>query len=141
MARLKGAIGRWRARRRALQISYTPSADGRPDPGEVVWAWVPYEEDPRQGKDRPLIVIGRAGRELVAVPLSSQDRTHSRYAREWVAVGPGRWDRSGRVSFAHASRMFRFAPGAVRREGATLSRDRFDAVVERVRELHPGVFG
>ena len=38
--------------------SYEPVADGQPDPGEVVWAWVPYEEDPSQGKDRPVLLIG-----------------------------------------------------------------------------------
>src|SRR3954468_725955 len=40
------------------RLGYAPKADGRPDPGEVVWAWVPYEEDPTQGKDRPVLVIG-----------------------------------------------------------------------------------
>ena len=29
-----------------------------PEPGEVVWTWVPYEEDPTRGKDRPVPVIG-----------------------------------------------------------------------------------
>ncbi|MGL5857645.1 MAG: hypothetical protein ACRC35_04430 [Angustibacter sp.] len=29
-------------------VRYRPIADGLPDPGEVVWAWVPYEEDHRQ---------------------------------------------------------------------------------------------
>ena len=38
--------------------SYAPAPDGEPDPGEVVWAWVPYEEDASRGKDRPVLVIG-----------------------------------------------------------------------------------
>ena len=38
--------------------SYAPEQDGDPDPGEVVWAWIPYEDDPKQGKDRPVIVLG-----------------------------------------------------------------------------------
>ena len=42
-------------------ISYAPHADGQADPGEVVWAWVPYEEDATQGKDRPVLVIGEDG--------------------------------------------------------------------------------
>ena len=42
-----------------LHIEYTPCLDGDPDPGEVVWTWVPYEEDPMQGKDRPVVIIGR----------------------------------------------------------------------------------
>src|SRR4051812_11044880 len=39
-------------------ISYSPEADGSPDPGEIVWTWVPYQEDHSQGKDRPVLVIG-----------------------------------------------------------------------------------
>ena len=33
---------------------YAPEMDGDPDPGEIVWAWVSFEEDSRVGKDRPL---------------------------------------------------------------------------------------
>ncbi|HSO64208.1 MAG TPA: type II toxin-antitoxin system PemK/MazF family toxin, partial [Ornithinibacter sp.] len=35
----------------ALTPVYAPRPDGEPDPGEVVWTWVPYEEDHAQGKD------------------------------------------------------------------------------------------
>ncbi len=45
------------------RFHYAPKANGKPDPGEVVWAWVPYEEDPSQGKDRPVLVIGDRGSE------------------------------------------------------------------------------
>ena len=34
-----------------LEVSYAPEADGEPDPGEVVWTYVSYEDDPSQGKD------------------------------------------------------------------------------------------
>ena len=40
-------------------IVYAPEVDGEPDPGEVVWGWVPYEDDPSQGKDRPVILLAR----------------------------------------------------------------------------------
>ena len=42
-------------------LDYSPDLDGRADPGEVVWAWVAYEEDAGQGKDRPVLVVGREG--------------------------------------------------------------------------------
>ena len=29
------------------EMEYSPVADGRPDPGEVVWTWVPFEDDHR----------------------------------------------------------------------------------------------
>ncbi len=44
-----------------VRITYAPERDGDPDPGEVVWCWVPYEDDPSQGKDRPVVVVGLAG--------------------------------------------------------------------------------
>ena len=120
-----------------MHVVYAPERDGDPDPGEVVWAWVPYEDDPTQGKDRPVLVIGYEGRggQLVAVPLSSKDPTHKRDAEEWVPVGAGAWDREQRESFANADRVLRYGPRDVRREGAALPRARFDAVVAKARAL------
>jgi hypothetical protein len=34
-----------------LVIDYSPALDGDPDPGEVVWTWVTYEDD-GQGSSR-----------------------------------------------------------------------------------------
>ena len=120
-----------------VRVVYAPQRDGDPDPGEVVWAWVPYEDDPAQGKDRPVLVVGYAGDggRLVGVPLSSRDHAGRRDAGEWVPIGTGAWDRQGRESYADADRVLRLVPGEVRREGASLPRDRFDAVVARVRAL------
>ena len=78
-----------RPRRAASSRSSTRrSIDGDPDPGEIVWTWVPYEEDPSQGKDRPVVIIGRRGDMLVGVPLTTK-----RDDREpQVEVGTGDWD-------------------------------------------------
>jgi hypothetical protein len=119
-----------------IVVSYAPERDGDADPGEVVWTWVPYEDDPTQGKDRPVLVLGHDGRLLAAVPLSSKDHGSRGDAHEWVPVGTGAWDSSGRPSYADASRLLRVEPAAVRREGAALHRDRFDEVLARVRSLH-----
>jgi mRNA-degrading endonuclease toxin of MazEF toxin-antitoxin module len=127
--------------RRPPQVVYAPDRDGDPDPGEVVWAWVPYEDDESQGKDRPVLVIGYDGnaapgrQRLLAVPLSSKDPAHKRDADEWVSVGAGEWDRERRESFANADRVLRYDPRDVRREGAALPRARFDAVVAMARRL------
>ncbi len=61
-----------------LTISYAPEPDGDADPGEVVWTWVPYEDDPGQGKDRPVLVIGTLGRDLAVLPLTSKDHNEPR---------------------------------------------------------------
>jgi hypothetical protein len=113
---------------------WAPRPDGRPDPGEVVWAWVPYEDDPTRGKDRPVLVLGEERGQLLALQLTSKD--HDRDAdqerqagRLWMDVGTGNWDRQRRPSEVRLNRLLRLDPTAVRREGAALSRDMFDAVV------------
>ncbi|MEO6987066.1 MAG: type II toxin-antitoxin system PemK/MazF family toxin [Aquihabitans sp.] len=119
-----------------IAVSYAPESDGEADPGEVVWAWVPYEDDPSQGKDRPVLVLGWDGPLLAAVQLSSKDHSERNDAHEWVPVGTGGWDREARPSSVDASRLLRLDPMAVRREGAALDRSRFDAVLARVEDLH-----
>ncbi len=109
-------------------ISYAPLADGRADPGEVVWAWVPYEEDATQGKDRPVLVIAEDGDDLLGLMLTSKDHDERPDADRWFDIGTGGWDRQGRPSEVRLDRVLRLAPSAVRREGAALDRARFDAV-------------
>src|SRR5262249_7786545 len=35
---------------RGRHLEYNPSLDGHADPGEIVWTWVQFEDDPSQGK-------------------------------------------------------------------------------------------
>jgi hypothetical protein len=125
-ARLRNPVLPW--------VRYAPKPDGRPDPGEVVWAWVPYEDDPSQGKDRPVIVLGEDDGELLALALTSKDHDRDeeqerRAGRLWMDVGTGAWDTRGRPSEVRLNRLLRLDPSAVRREGAALPRPVFDAVV------------
>ena len=112
-------------------VEYSPDIDGDADPGEVVWTWVPYEDDPTKGKDRPVVIIGRSGRDLAGVPLTSKHRRDGA-----VAVGTGGWDRSGRPSYAKVEQLIVVRERDVRREGSVLNRERFDAVVAGVGEHH-----
>lgn len=112
-----------------LTFEYSPDLDGDPDPGEVVWTWVPYEDDPSQGKDRPVVIVGRRGKMLVGVPLTSKPHDNE----PQVPVGTGSWDREGRPSYAKLERLLEIDPGKVRREGAILSRAHFDDVVAGIR--------
>jgi hypothetical protein len=116
---------------RARRVVYAPDLDGAADPGEVVWAWVPFEEDARRGKDRPLLVVGRAGGALLGLMLSSQHKRDGEPG--WVAVGSGAWDRDGRESFVRLDRVLEVAEHGIRREGAVLPRDRFERVAEELR--------
>jgi hypothetical protein len=124
-----------------METSYAPDQDGRPDPGEVVWAWVPYEDDPSQGKDRPVLLVGRDGDQLVGLQLTSKDHDRdaedeARYGRYWRDVGTGDWDREHRDSEVRLDRLLRLEESEVRREGAAIDRAVFDAVVEAAREHH-----
>lgn len=112
-------------------VEYSPDIDGDADPGEVVWAWVPYEDDPSKGKDRPVVIIGTCPDGLAGVPLTSKNK-----GRGAVAVGSGGWDRSGRPSFAKVDQLIVVTGRDVRREGSVLDRQRFDAVVAGVAEHH-----
>ena len=119
-------------------MSYSPMPDGRPDPGEIVWTWVPFEEDHRQGKDRPVLIIGRDGAWLLGLMLTSQDHDHdaaqeARFGRIWEDIGSGPWDRRGRRSEVRVDRILRIDPAAVRREAAVLDERRFRAVTQAVR--------
>ena len=116
---------------RARRVLYAPDPDGAADPGEIVWAWVPFEEDAGRGKDRPLLVVGRTGGELLALMLSSQHKRDGE--RGWVAIGSGAWDREGRESFVRLDRVLEVAEHGIRREGAVLSRDRFERVADELR--------
>lgn len=112
-------------------VEYSPDIDGDADPGEVVWAWVPYEDDPRKGKDRPVVIIGTCPGGLAGVPLTSKDKGHGA-----VPVGTGGWDRSGRPSWAKVDQLIVVDQRSVRREGSALDRQRFDAVVTGVERHH-----
>lgn len=119
---------------RARRVSYAPDLDGRADPGEIVWTWVTYEEDPSRGKDRPVLVVGRDGSALLGLMLSSQSSRDG--DRDWLALGPGQWDSERRPSWVRLDRVLDVPEDGIRREGAVLGRARFDAVAARLRAEH-----
>ncbi|GHD02076.1 type II toxin-antitoxin system PemK/MazF family toxin [Zhihengliuella salsuginis] len=122
-----------------IQPVYAPAPDGKPDPGEIVWSWVPYEEDYGQGKDRPVLLIGRDGRYLLALMLTSRDRNNEDQADpDYVDIGSGDWDDRGRESEVKVDRVIRLLPSGVRREGAVLAENRFERVAQRVAERYAG---
>ena len=119
-------------------LTYSPHPGSLPDPGEVVWTWVPYEEDPTRGKDRPVLIIGRDGDWLLGLPMTSKD--HDRDARQeaaegryWVELGRGPWDSSDRISEVRVNRILRVDPHGVRRVSGALDKARFDRVAAGVR--------
>jgi PemK-like, MazF-like toxin of type II toxin-antitoxin system len=116
---------------RARKLVYAPDLDGRADPGEVVWTWVVYEDDPTQGKDRPVLVVGRDRAVLLGLMMSSQERHAA--DPDWVRIGSGAWDYEGRESWVRLDRVLDVPEEGIRREGAILDREIFDVVAARLR--------
>jgi hypothetical protein len=116
---------------RARKLVYAPDLDGQADPGEVVWTWVVYEDDPSRGKDRPVLVVGRDRRTLLGLMLSSQE--HHNDDREWVGIGSGPWDYEARPSWVRLDRVLDVPEESIRREGAILERATFEIVAARLR--------
>ena len=118
----------------ARQLTYAPDLDGRADPGEVVWTWVAYEEDASQGKDRPVLVVGRQGDALLGLMLTGQ---HERDGDPgYLSLGTGPWDPAGRPSWVRLDRVLEMTEASIRREGAVLDRARFDRVAAALRRDH-----
>ncbi|MFF1880335.1 type II toxin-antitoxin system PemK/MazF family toxin [Pseudarthrobacter sp. NPDC058196] len=118
-------------------VRYAPRPDGDPDPGEVVWTWVPYEEDHSKGKDRPVLLVGRHGPYLLGLMMTSRDRVAPGTASDlYVDLGSGAWDKQGRASEVRLDRVLQIRPDSVRREGAVLDKMRFEKVASGLRRRH-----
>jgi hypothetical protein len=111
---------------RDLRVAYTPQRDGAPDAGEIVWTWVPYEENDGRGKDRPVLVIGRQSADRVyAVRMTSKPHDGE---RNYLSIGTGAWDSQGRESWVDIEQLYSVHERGLRREAAVLDRRRYDRV-------------
>ena len=110
-----------------LRIGYAPDRDGAPDAGEIIWTWVPYEENDGRGKDRPVLVIGRESAERVyAVRMTSKPHDGD---RDYLSIGSGGWDGQGRQSWVDIEQLYSVHDRGMRREAAVLDRERYKHVV------------
>ncbi|HEY5880568.1 MAG TPA: type II toxin-antitoxin system PemK/MazF family toxin [Nakamurella sp.] len=116
-----------------VRMTYSPSRDGAPDPGEIVWTWVPFEERDGRGKDRPVLVVATepAGT-FLAVQLTSKQHQGA----DFVPIGSGAWDSAGRPSWVIIDRVFRVHAAGMRRESAGLPVQSFTAVESRLRQRY-----
>lgn len=121
-----------------INFEYSPSLDGDADPGEIVWTWVPFEEDHSQGKDRPVLLVGRDGEYLLALMMTSKDHNNREHAdSNYLDIGSGPWDPQGRASEVKLNRVIRVRPDSMRREGAIMPEDTF-RLIERAWTRHNG---
>lgn len=115
----------------SLVFDYAPQIDGDPDPGEVIWTWVPYVENDGRGKDRPVLIIARLDEDRVAgCYLSTNPRDG------YFRIGAGPWDSKGRVSYMNAQRLLSISADGMRREGSIVPRDVFERAAGAIRARH-----
>jgi hypothetical protein len=117
-----------------VRTSYSPHADAAPDPGEIVWTWVPFEENDGRGKDRPVLVVAaESAGTYLAVQLTSKDHDGE---GDFVSIGAGGWDGERRPSWVNLDRVIRVHEGGMRREAAALPREPFERVTDRLRQRY-----
>lgn len=117
-----------------VRMSYSPETDGEPDPGEIVWTWVPYEEHDGRGKDRPVLVVAaEPDGTYLAVQLTSK---HHDGEGDFVPVGSGAWDGEHRPSWVNLDRVIRVHEHGMRREASALPHEPFERVADRLRQRY-----
>lgn len=122
-------------------FEYEPERNGAPDPGEVVWTWVPFDENDGRGKDRPVLVLADTEDHVIFGQMTSKDNTRdaeweAKWGRHWIDVGTGEWDSKGRPSEVRLDRLLVAHMDQIRREGSFLRKDIYDDVVRALEELH-----
>lgn len=118
-------------------FQYNPRRDNQPDPGEIVWTWVPFEENDGRGKDRPVLVIAALDEHVIFAQTTSKDKSsdaadEARWGRYWMDIGSGAWDSKGRESEVRLDRLCIVHEDQIRREGAQLDRAIFNRVIEAI---------
>lgn len=111
-----------------VQVEYAPARNNLPDSGEVIWTWVPYEENDGRGKDRPVLVIGQhTAQRVYAVRMTSKPHGGD---RDFLSIGSGGWDNQGRESWVDIEQLYSVHEGGMRREAAVLDAGRYGRVAQ-----------
>lgn len=119
---------------RGLRLAYEPRPGTDPDPGEIVWAWVPYAEDAARGKDRPLLVLAHAeGDRSWAMKLTSKPHDGE---RDHIPLGTGDWDRERRPSWLDVDQIYLVPTSGIRRTAGALDRATYRRVAQSLSERY-----
>ncbi|MFJ8475421.1 type II toxin-antitoxin system PemK/MazF family toxin [Kitasatospora sp. NPDC094011] len=96
-----------------------PSGGARPEPQEIWWAEVPFEDGPG-AKDRPCLVLRVHGRTATVAKITSK---HHAERPGVLALPPGSvGDRQGRTSWLETDELREVPLSAFRRRAGTLDR-------------------
>lgn len=113
-------------------IVYSPDLDGQAEPGEVVWFWVPTSSHDEKAFERPMLIIGRTLNHNLMGLLISSNADHAG-TKNWMSIGTGQWDTSGKPGWIRLDRTIVIPESAVRRRGAMFPQTRFDRIATALR--------
>jgi len=113
-----------------VRFAYRPRhPDGHPDPGEVVWAHVPFEDNPKVGKNRPVLIVGRTkDGNLVGVQLTS--KTHH------PGSIPIEWGDKNIASHIRPERFIQVDKSNYFKEGSYIKKPKFQDIVNTLTKRH-----
>ncbi|MGP5496904.1 type II toxin-antitoxin system PemK/MazF family toxin [Corynebacterium flavescens] len=115
-------------------IFFAPDMDGQADSGEVVWVWAPSDDKQSPPRERAILVIGRT-RTTVLGLLISPNPEHA-HENEWLEIGSGDWDESGRQCWIRLDRVLEISEEQVRRQGTLFPQRRFERITNRLRSRY-----
>ncbi|MBZ8178353.1 hypothetical protein GP475_09000 [Corynebacterium poyangense] len=118
--------------RLSRSIYYAPDMDGQAEPGEIVWIWVLCDGPDNPARERAILVVGRTRHTILGL-LISPNPDHDT-EEEWLDIGSGQWDSSGRQCWLRLDRVIEVNELDIRRQGAVLPRRRFERVANRLRK-------
>ena len=99
-----GGTGLLLAAARLWWLRGDPDSESVPEPLPARWDYwfadVPFAEDPTQSKDRPVLVLAVTRKYVLALKVSSQDKSSH---HDWVRVDTSAWDLSKSDDFSWLS--------------------------------------
>ncbi|MDO5031068.1 type II toxin-antitoxin system PemK/MazF family toxin [Corynebacterium sp.] len=115
-------------------VFFTPEMDGQADSGEVVWVWAPSDGKQSPPRERAVLIVSRT-RTTVLGLLISPNPAHAD-DEEWLDIGTGEWDESGRQCWVRMDRLLEISEEECRRQGTLFPERRFERVANRLRSMY-----
>ncbi|HAT1170473.1 type II toxin-antitoxin system PemK/MazF family toxin [Corynebacterium striatum] len=115
-------------------VCFSPDMDGQADSGEVVWVWAPSDGKQSPPRERAVLIISRT-RTTVLGLLISPNPNHA-HEEEWLDIGTGEWDESGRQCWVRLDRILEISEEECRRQGTLFPERRFERIANRLRSRY-----
>ncbi|AKE39686.1 PemK-like protein [Corynebacterium camporealensis] len=115
-------------------LFFAPDIDGQADSGEVVWVWAPSDGKQAPPRERAVLLIGRTHTTVLGLLISANPEHGEE--DNWLEIGAGEWDESGRQCWIRLDRILEVSEEEVRRQGTLFPERRFQRIANRLRSRY-----